>query len=113
MATPFDELVARTTTKKVRAAAKKRADQLLGEMLLSDLRQLTGKTQKDVADALGIKQPTLARMERQRDIRLKTLGNVVQALGGELEVLVRLPNGKVRLAQFGKSERKARSPAAG
>jgi plasmid maintenance system antidote protein VapI len=113
MAKSFDELVARTTTRKVRAAAKKRADQLLGEMLLSDLRQLTGKTQKDVAEALGIKQPTLARMERQRDIRLTTLGKVVEALGGDLEVLVRLPKGKVRLAQFGKPKRKTRSSAAG
>lgn len=109
MAKSFDELVARTTTKKVRVAARKRADQLLGEMLLSELRQLTGKTQKEVATALGIQQPTLARMEKQRDIRLQTLGHVVQALGGQLEVLVRLPKGKVKLTQFGKVKRTAGS----
>lgn len=113
MAKSFDDLVARTTTRKVRTAAKKRAAKLLGEMLLSDLRQFTGKTQKDVAESLGIKQPSLAKMERQRDIRLVTLRNVVQALGGELEVLVRLPTGKVRLTQFGEQNRKRGSKTAG
>ncbi len=85
----------------MRAAAKKRSEELLGELLLAELRQLTGMTQQEVAKSLGIKQPTFARMERQKDIRLRTLGSVVQALGGELEILVRLPQGKVRLTQFG------------
>ena len=34
-----------------------------------------------------------------------TLRKVVQALGGELELLVRLPTGVVRLTQFGGKKR--------
>lgn len=105
MAKSFDDLVARTSSRKVQAAAKKRADQLLGEMLLSELRALTGRKQKDVAESLGIKQPSFAKMERQEDIQVMTLRKVVQALGGELELLVRLPTGVVRLTQFGSTKR--------
>ena len=110
MAKSFDELVDRTTSPKTQAAAKKRADELMGELLLSELRQLTGKSQKTVAESLGIKQPSFAKMEKQEDIQVSTLRNVVQALGGELELLVRLPGGVVRLEQFGRSK-KSQKPA--
>ena len=68
MAKSFENLVARTTSKKVQSAAKKRAGQLLGEMLLSELRALTGRKQKDVAESPCIKQPSFAKMERPKDI---------------------------------------------
>ena len=109
MAKSFDDLVARTTSKKVQTAATKRAEQLLGEMLLSELRQLTGRKQVEVAESLGIKQPSFAKMERQEDIQVMTLRKVIQALGGELELLVRLPTGVVRLTQFGGKKRIGKS----
>ena len=45
--------------------------------------------------AMGIKQPTLAKMEQaDNDPRLSTLKRYVAALGGELSIDVKLPNGK-------------------
>jgi hypothetical protein len=55
MAKSFDELVRRTTTKKTREKAARRAQELLAELLLSEVRELTGKSQRQVADALGMK----------------------------------------------------------
>ena len=46
MAKSFDELVRRTTTKKTQSKAHRRAQELLGELLLSEVRQLTGKSQQ-------------------------------------------------------------------
>ncbi len=44
---------------------------------------------------MGIKQPTLAKMEQaDNDPRLSTLKRYVAALGGELSIDVKLPNGK-------------------
>ena len=109
MAKSFDELVQRTTTKKTRAKAAIRTQQLLGELLLSEVRQLMGKSQQDVATTLGIKQPSLSKLEKQNDIQISTLRKIIRALGGELEVLARFPRGTVKINQFGPS--RARSEA--
>jgi plasmid maintenance system antidote protein VapI len=100
MAKSFDELAKRTTTKRTRAKAARRAQELLGELLLSEIRQLSGKSQREVADALGIKQPSLSKLEKQSDIQVSTLRKIVRALGGELEVLAKFPKGTVKINQF-------------
>ncbi len=84
MAKSFDELVRRTTTKKTRDRAARRAQELLGKMLLRELRTLAGKSQRQVAEALGIKQPSLSKLEKQSDMQISTLRRIVQALGGQL-----------------------------
>src|SRR5476651_2145452 len=91
MAKSFDELVKRTATKKTQAKAARRAQELLGELLLSEVRQLAGKSQKEVAETLGMKQPSLSKLEKQADMQISTLRKIVKALGGELEVLARFP----------------------
>src|SRR5882762_1664634 len=100
MAKSFDDLVKRTTTKKTRAKAARRAQELLGELLLSEVRQLAGKSQQEVAETLGMKQPSLSKLEKQADMQISTLRKIVKALGGELEVLARFPKGTVKIEQF-------------
>ncbi len=100
MAKSFDELVRRTTTKRIRQRAAVRARELLGELLLSELRKLAGKSQRQVAEVLGIKQPSLSKLEKQSDMQISTLRRIVEALGGELEVVARFPAGTVRIEQF-------------
>ena len=41
--------------------------------------------------ALNIKQPSVSKMERQADMYLSTLRDYVKAIGGELDLIVRLP----------------------
>jgi transcriptional regulator with XRE-family HTH domain len=100
MAKSFDELVKRTTTKKTREKAVRRTQELLGELLLSEVRELTGKSQRQVADALGMKQPSLSKLEKQKDMQISTLRKIVKALGGELEVFAKFPKGMVKIDQF-------------
>ena len=107
MAKTFDELVKRTTTKKTQAKAARRTQKLLAELLLSEVRQLTGKSQHQVAEALGIKQPSLSKLEKQSDMQISTLQKVVKALGGELEVLARFPKGTVKIDQFDPPRRRS------
>ena len=113
MAKSFDDLVKRTTTKKTQVKAARRTQELLGELLLSEVRQLTGKSQQQVADALGIKQPSLSKLEKQADMQISTLQKIVAALGGELEVLAKFPKGTVRIDQFDLSHRGCRHPGPG
>ncbi len=110
MAKTFDELVKRTTTKKTRARAVVRTQELLAELLLSEVRQLTGKSQHQVAEALGIKQPSLSKLEKQSDMQISTLQKIVKALGGELEVLAKFPKGTVKIDQFDPSRRRSGHP---
>jgi predicted XRE-type DNA-binding protein len=81
MAKSFDELVQRTTTKKTRQLAATRTRELLGELLLSEIRERAGKSQRQVAEVLGIKQPSLSKLEKQSDMQISTLRRIVNALG--------------------------------
>jgi transcriptional regulator with XRE-family HTH domain len=58
---------------------------------LRELRQAAGKAQADIATALNIKQPSVSKIEKQTDMYLSTLRSYVQAIGGELDLIVRLP----------------------
>lgn len=100
MAKSFDSLVKRTTTKRVQRRAAARARALLKELLLSEVRELAGKSQREVAAAIGIKQPSLSKLEKQSDMQVSTLQRIVRALGGELEILAKFPKETVRIDQF-------------
>jgi hypothetical protein len=67
------------------------------EMNLSGLRWASGKTQKEMARAIGMGQPELSRVERREDHLLSTLRRYVEALGGEVEVIARFEGRTVRL----------------
>ena len=58
---------------------------------LSELRKLAGKAQADIAAVLKIKQPSVSKIEKQTDMYLSTLRSYVEAIGGELDLVVRLP----------------------
>lgn len=100
MANSFDALVKRETNERTRKRAALRTRELLRELLLAEIRKLSGKSQREVAEILGIKQPTLSKLESQSDMQISTLRRIVKALGGELEVIARLPNETVKIDQF-------------
>jgi predicted XRE-type DNA-binding protein len=58
---------------------------------LRELRQIAGKAQAEVASALNITQPSVSKIEKQTDMHFSTLRNYVEAIGGELELTVKLP----------------------
>ena len=95
----FSELKARMTP-DARARAEARTKDMIAEMLLTEIRQLMGLTQEEVAKKLGIKQPTLSKLESQDDMYVSTLRHLVEALGGKLELVVHLPAGDIRIQQF-------------
>lgn len=105
MAKSFDELVKRTTTKATRNQASVRTKELIATMLLGDVREMNGQTQRQLAAAIGIKQPSLAKLEKQEDIQVSTLRKIIHALGGEVEIFAKFPKGTVQIVQFGKPPR--------
>jgi predicted transcriptional regulator len=79
------------------AEAERYVQQEILEMNLRELRQLSGLTQQDVAQATKMRQPELSRVERRDDHLLSTLRRYVEALGGKLEVTARLKGKSIKL----------------
>ena len=66
------------------------------------LRLLATRSQEQIAQSLGIKQPSVLKIERQTDLYLSTLRRFVEAAGGTLELRVELPgSGVLRLTGMG------------
>jgi transcriptional regulator with XRE-family HTH domain len=99
MARNFRELEQKMPPESL-ARAKARAKEMMAEMLLAEIRKSVGLTQEDLAAQLGIKQPTLSKLESQDDIQVSTLRRLIRALGGDLELIAHLPGGDIRIRQF-------------
>lgn len=86
-----------------RARVEGRARELIEEVeSLSDLRRMAGKAQVEIASALRVKQPSISKIEKQADMYLSTLRSYVEAIGGKLELVVRLPSrAPVRIEHLG------------
>ncbi len=99
MARNFKELRDKMSPER-RVRVEEQAREMMVEMLLAEIRKESGLTQVDLAEALGIKQPSLSKLEAQDDMQISTLRRIIKALGGELELVAKMPRGTIRLRQF-------------
>jgi len=47
---------------------------------------------RELAERLEVQQPAISKLERRQNLELNTLRAVVDALGGTIEIIVRVPN---------------------
>lgn len=88
------ELIAKQSPESRERIAEK-VDAMRQVVALNMLREELNLSQTEMAHAMGVKQPTIARMEQaDNDPRLSTLKRYVTALGGEISIDVKLPTGK-------------------
>lgn len=99
MAKNFKELQAKMSP-AARARSEAKAEQMLSEMALDELRVALDLTQEQLAEALHIKQAAVSKMERRSDMFISTLRKIIEAMGGQLEMRAILPDGAVRISQF-------------
>lgn len=99
MANVFNALKA-SLSPEAQAKAARKTEQMLQEMPLHELRQARGLSQKMMAEALHIQQPAVAKIEKRTDMYLSTLRSHIQAMGGELEIVARFPEGSVKIQNF-------------
>ncbi len=99
MAKKFDELRSRMSQES-RARAEAKAQFMLAEMPLNELRQARGLSQKVLAEVLHVQQPSIAKLEKRTDMYLSTLRSHIEAMGGRLEVIARFPDGAVKISNF-------------
>lgn len=103
MAKPFKNLKQKMSPAAL-ARAEKRAKTTLAEMPLNELRAARQLTQERLAKSLGVNQAAVSKMERRTDMYISTLRQFVVAMGGELEIIARFPDGAIRILQFEDAE---------
>ncbi len=99
MAKKFEALRAGMSP-EARARAEVKAQEMLAEMPLQELRQARGLSQKTLADTLHVQQPSIAKLEKRTDMYISTLRSHIEAMGGELEIVARFPDGAVKISNF-------------
>jgi predicted XRE-type DNA-binding protein len=104
MAKRFSELRAKMSP-AAQALANAKAESMLAEMPLDELRQARGLSQKHLAEVLGVQQPSIAKLEKRTDMYLSTLRSHIEAMGGDLVVLASFPEGAVRIKTFGELDK--------
>ena len=90
--TSAEDLRRRRPPNRKRVESIKRSVEL--DIALNELREHRGITQEQVAAELETSRPNVSRIEREDDVRMTTLQRYVTALGGELELVVRFPDGE-------------------
>jgi len=85
---------------EARARAEEQTRLLLAEMPLQELRQARKMSQEQMARSLHTRQSNVSRIEKRADMYISTLRSVIKAMGGELEIVARFPDGNVRINQF-------------
>ncbi len=99
MAKKFSALRAQMSPES-RRRAKERAQALMAEMPLQELRNARHLTQEALATSLGKTQPQISKLEKQSDLYVSTLRSYIRAMGGELDIVARFPDGMVKINQF-------------
>lgn len=99
MAKNFSKLEAGMSLESL-ARSDARYHELLAEMPLHELRRARGLSQKALAEVLHVQQPSIAKMERRTDMYISTLRSHIEAMGGELEIVARFPEGAVKIENF-------------
>ena len=85
---------------EARAKAQEQTRMLLLEMPLQELRQARKMSQEEMAKKLHTRQSNVSRIEKRTDMYISTLRGVIKAMGGDLEIVARFPDGSVRINQF-------------
>lgn len=108
MAHKFEKLF-----RKMSLEAQKRVEEKASleyqALALAELREAQDLTQVQLAEKLGIDQGAVSKIERRTDMYLSTLRNVIQAMGGKLELTALFPTGRVQVLTFRDADRSGKS----
>ena len=99
MAKKFSELRTKMSP-EAQARAAARAEAMLVEMQLQELRKARKVTQVEVAKAMSVEQATVSKLEHRDDMYVSTLREYVKALGGELKLVASFPDADIQVHSF-------------
>jgi predicted transcriptional regulator len=95
MGIPLRKVLAEFPAKKQESIKAKATKYIKEYKDLAAFRKDLGITQEGVAALQGVKQVNISNLEKRNDMLISTLRNYVAALGGELEIRIRMPGDSV------------------
>ena len=90
---------------RIEAAAR---EMIHEEMTLQALRKELEITQEHVAERMSIRQANVSKVEKRSDMLISTLRNYLEAMGGTLELVARMP-GRPPVTLEGFTEKSSRA----
>lgn len=105
MARSFSELEKKMSP-KAQAMAKNRAEELMAEMPIHELRRAREMSQERIAEILDTQQANISQIERRADMYISTLRSYIEAMGGQLLIIAHFPEGDVAINQFNEIDKK-------
>lgn len=100
MTKPY-RLLRQKMSKKARDTSAAKTEKMFKEiMALKELRIALHLSQKKLAATLSVDQANISQIESRTDMFISTLRNYIQAMGGELDIIARFPEGEVHIKQF-------------
>ena len=99
MAKKFSELKSKMSSEALQKA-NNMTQQFLADLPLQELRQARHLSQENIAQIMHQKQASISKLEKRTDMYIKTLRSYINAMGGQLDIIARFPEGDVRITQF-------------
>ena len=90
---------------EARARSEAKANKMIQEMALDELRAARDLTQERLAKILHVNQAAISKLERRTDMYVSTLQDMIRAMGGSLEIRAIFPEGTVRVNHFSRLPR--------
>lgn len=87
-------------TPEAQLCAQAKTEHLLAEIPFHQLRYARELSQQTLSDGLNVQQLSISKLERRADMYLSTLRSHIQAMGGDLEIVARFPQGTVKISKF-------------
>src|SRR5205823_11969284 len=92
MAIRARDYIAKLPESEQRAIQAEARKLIAEELTLAQLREARRRSQAELAKKLGVQQAAISRLERRTDMYLSTLRNLIEAMGGTLEIVAQFPD---------------------
>lgn len=93
----LEEVMSAVSAKRrtaIEAKGRSLLEKIDRRVTLAEMRKNRNISQAKLANALGVQQTQVSRLERRKDPRLSTLRRTVEALGGQLTLVATFPGQK-------------------
>ena len=90
--------------KRMSPASRAQSDllfrQLMADMPLHELRKARDLSQVKLAEVLQVNQAAISKIEHRTDMYISTLREYIRAMGGDLQIVAKFPEGEVNITNF-------------
>ena len=89
----LQQMLSKLPADRRKKIAKRAATLFAEEMTMRELRKARQITQSQMAKTLGVNQEQVSRIEKRTDMHISTLRRAIEAMGGELTLTAKFPDG--------------------